>query len=73
MSRDPLGQRRPDAIERLDELGGRGVQIDRSRRPGWLPGGHSPSATLRRRASGIDPTPLLLEGGAGSRVLPGVG
>ena len=67
MSRDPLGQRRSDAVESLDELRGRGVQVDRSRGSGWLPGGF-PFATFRSRAGGIDQPALVVERRAGRRI-----
>ena len=68
MSRDPLSQRRTDAIESLDQLGGRGVQVNRSGGSGRLPGGRFPFATFRSRAGGIDQAALLAERRIGRRI-----
>ena len=69
MSRDPLGQRRSDAVESLDELGGRGVQVDRSGGGGrLLPRRRAALPAFASRASRIDSAALLVERDVRGRV-----
>lgn len=69
MSRDPLGQRRTDAIESLDQLGGRGVQVDRSGGGSrLLTGCRAALPAFAGRAGRIYPAELLVERDVRGRV-----
>lgn len=69
MSRDPLGERRSDAVESFDEIGGRGVQINRGGGASRLvPGRRAALPAFGSRASRIYSAELVAQRRARRRI-----